>query len=81
MSLELEFVVVECAAISLLGLEVCQKLKLISVNYENITSLHDKRQEEHLSSEKVWEVYADVFRDQLDYLATEVHLEVDESVH
>ena len=51
MTLEQEFVVVESAGISLLGLEACQKLKLMSVNYENIAALHDKRQVERLTEQ------------------------------
>ena len=50
MTLEQEFVV-ESAGISLLGLEACQKLKLMSVNYENIAALHDKRQVERLTEQ------------------------------
>ena len=80
MTLEQEFVVVESAGISLLGLEACQKLKLMSVNYENIAALHDKRQVERLTEQRVLELYADVFRDELGCFSKGVHLEVDESV-
>ena len=50
MRLEQEFVV-ESAGISLLRLEACQKLKLMSVNDMNFAALRDKRQEERLTQQ------------------------------
>ena len=74
MRLKQEFVVVESPGVSLFGVEACQKLKLMLVDYENIAALHDKRQEECLTQQRVFELYANVFRDELGCFAMGVHL-------
>ena len=67
------------AGISLLGLETCQAMALLTVYYENLAAI-DSLNLKGLTKETVLKQYSDVFSEGLGCIAELVHLDVDGSI-
>ena len=67
------------AGISLLGLETCQAMTLLTVHYENLAAI-DSLNLKGLTKETVLKQYSDVFSEELGCIAESVHLDVDGSI-